>query len=79
MGRKRGTIDIEPEIAFICTRVKNNTVEDKAKMKRFMQLLKHTINDKRVMGTENPSQLCTWVDAAYGVQSYLKSHTSRGM
>ena len=57
----------------------NITVEEKLKLKRVLQLLKQKINDKRVMWSENLSQLCTWVDAVYDIHPNLKIHTSGGM
>ena len=75
MGRKGGRPDIEPEILFLCTRLTNITVEGKAKLKRVLQFIKQKINDKRVMGTDNLSQIYTWVDAAYGVRPDLNIHT----
>ena len=47
---KRVRPDIEPALSFLCNRVAKNTVEVKAKLKRVLQLLKKTINDKRFMG-----------------------------
>ena len=60
-------------------RATNNTVEEKAKLKRVLEFLKHTINYKRVLVTDNLIKLCTWVDAAYGVHPNLKSHIRDGM
>ena len=70
---------MEPEISFLCTRFTKIAVEGKAKLNHVLQLLKNTINDKRVVGADNLSQIFTWVDAAYGVHPYLKSHTGGGM
>ena len=75
--RKRNSID--PDISFLCTRVTKITVEDKAKLKRALQILKQTINDKRVRGTGNLIQLYTWVDKEYGVHPDLKIHTGGDM
>ena len=44
-------------------------------MRRVLQYLKHTIDDKMIMGADRLIQLCTWVDAAYGVHPDLKIHT----
>ena len=52
-----------------------STKEDTAKLRRVLQYLKHTIDDKMIMGADRLSQLCTWVDAAYGVHPDLKIHT----
>ena len=76
---KGGSPDIEPSMSFLCTRVTKSTMEDKAKLKRVLKLLKQTINDKMVMGADKLSQIFTWVNAPYGVQPYLKSHTGGGI
>ena len=52
---KMGITVIEPEISFLCTMFVKSTVEDKVKMKCVLQFLKQTINDNRLMGTDNPS------------------------
>ena len=72
---KWGRPNIEPSISFLCTRVTKSTKEDTAKLRQVFQYLKHTIDDKIIMGAERLIQLCTWVDAAYGVHPDLKSHT----
>ena len=70
---KGGRPDIDPVISLLCTRVTNSTKEDKEKLRRVLHYIKHTIDDKRIMGAESLSQLCTWVDSAYGVHPELKS------
>ena len=57
----------------------NINVEDKENMKRVLQFLKQTINNKRVMGEDNLSKLRTCINAAYGVHPELKIHTSCDM
>ena len=52
-----------------------STNEDKAKLRQVLQYLKQTIDDKIIMGADSLSQLCTRVDAAYGVHPDLKIHT----
>ena len=76
---KRGIPDIEPAILFLCIRVTIITVEEKSKLKCLLHFLKHTINDKRVMGEYNLSQIFTWVDDAYVLHSELNIHTGGGM
>ena len=66
--------DIEPDILLLCTRVTKSTKEEKANLRRLLQHLKNTLNDKRIMGAYSLIQLCTWVDAAYGVHPNLKIH-----
>ena len=70
---------IGPAISFIYTRVTKSTVEDKLKLKRVLQLLKHTINNKRVMGADNIIQLYTCIYATYVLHPDIKSHTGGSM
>ena len=72
---KRGRPDIDPAIFFLCTRVTKSTKEDKSKFMRVLQYLKNTLDDKSIMVSDILRQLCTWVNAAYGVHPELKSHT----
>ena len=72
---KRVRPDIEPNISFLCTIVTNITKEEKEKLRRVFQYLKHTIYDKRIMVADSLSQFFTWVDAACGVHTELKMHT----
>ena len=74
---KNGRPDIEPEMSFLCIRLTKSTVQYKATFKRVIQFLKQTINDKRVVGSYNLSQLYTWSDSAYSLYPYLKIHTGR--
>ena len=61
---------------FLCNIVTKSTKEDKAKLRRVLKYLKYIIDDKRTMGEDRISKLCTWVYYAYGSQPNLKSHTS---
>ena len=71
---KGGRPDIDTAISLLFTRVTNITKEEKAKFRRVLQYPKQKICDKRIMGADSLKQLCTWVDAAYGVHPDLKSH-----
>ena len=42
------------------------------KIEASIAIFKHTIDDKSIMGADILSQLCTWVNAAYGVCPDLK-------
>ena len=74
-----GIPGIETVISPLCNRANKKKLEDKTKLKHVPKILKHKINYKRVMGVDNPNQLCKWFDAAYGVHPNLKSHTGSGM
>ena len=44
-----------------------------------MKYIKHTIEDKRIMGSDRLRHFCTWVDAEYGVHPDFKIHTGNCM
>ena len=72
---KRAMSGIDPAILFVFTRVTKSTKEYKSKLRRLLKYLKHTINDKIIMGADILSQFFTWINAAYGVHPNLKIHT----
>ena len=72
---KRTRPDLEPTVAFLSTRVSCSTVDDWNKLKRLLQFVKGTINDKRIIGANGLNDLLTWVDAAYAVHPNMRSHT----
>ena len=47
---KRSRPDIEPSVAYFCTRVTKSTVSDWWKLKRTLKFLLCTITDKRIIG-----------------------------
>jgi len=76
---KRGRLDIQLTVAFLCTRVSCCTEQDWSKLKRLLQYLHRTQNEYLVLGADALTTLRTWVDAAYGVHHDLKSHTGGAM
>ena len=50
-------------------------MDDWNKLKRLLQFIKGTINDKRIIGVNGFNDLLTWVDAAYAVHPNMHSHT----
>jgi hypothetical protein len=72
---KRGRLDVELPIAFLCTRVTCSTEQDWSKLKRALEYLQGTIDEFRVIGADNMSYMRTWVDASYAVHRDMKSHT----
>ena len=72
---KRGRPDLEPYIAYLCTRVNKSTNDDWNKLKRVLQFAKQTVNDKRIIGAETLDSLYTWVDAAYAIHPDMRSQT----
>ena len=64
---KRARLDIEPVVAYLCTRVSCSTEADKTKLDHSMRYLKQTLNDVRVIGVRDLKTLLCWIDAAYAV------------
>ena len=72
---KRARIDLQPSIAFLCTRVKAPTEQDWGKMSRMLQYLKDTIDLKLILSADNIEAMHAWVDALYAVHHDMRSHT----
>jgi hypothetical protein len=71
----RGRLDVQLPIAFLCTRVSCSTEQDWKKLRRVLEYLNGTLNDKRIIGADSLVQMKTWVDASYAVHADMKSHT----
>eukprot|EP00957_Ditylum_brightwellii_P180394 13741753-Ditylum_brightwellii.AAC.1 len=65
--------DLEPTVAFLCTRVSKSDMDDWKKLKRMLGFMKHTIDDIRISGAETLTNLYTWIDVAYAVQPNMRS------
>jgi len=72
---KRVRPDIEPTVAFLCTRVSKSTEQDWKKLGRVLRYLNDTLDMKRVIGGKDMSSIHTWVDAAYAVHENMRSQT----
>ena len=72
---KRGRPDLEPYIAYLCTRVSKSNEYDWRKLKRVLQFANQTIDDKRCIGAKTLTDLYTWIDAAYAVHPDMRSQT----
>ena len=67
--------DLETAVSFLFTRVQCPTEEDWGKLRRVLNYLKETKNDKRVMGSGGLLKLETWVDASHAVHEEMRGHT----
>ena len=76
---KRGRPEIETAMSFLCTRIKEPTQQDWAKLRRLILFLHKTIDDERIIGADNLSSLLTSVDAAYTEHGDMRSHTGGTM
>ena len=73
---KRARPDIETAVYYLCTCVSKSTEDDWGKLRRVLGFLQYTINDIRIIGTDDLHILFTWIDAAYGVHTEdMRSHT----
>ena len=76
---KRGRPDILPTIAYLCTRVKDPTVEDWKKLMQLMKYLNGTKNEILTLSAENLRVIKWYVDASFAVHADFKSHTGASM
>jgi hypothetical protein len=72
---KRGRLDIQLAIAFLCTRVSCSTEKDWLKLKRVLEYLKGTLDEFLTLGADDITMMKTWADASYTVHNGMKSHT----
>jgi hypothetical protein len=72
---KRGCLDIQLAIAFLCTRVQCSTKQDWTKLKRVLEYLHGSLDEFLVLGADDICIMKTWVDASYAVHKDMKSHT----
>ncbi len=71
----RARVDILLPIAFLCTRVAKSTKQDQSELRRVLEYLNGTIDDKYVLGALDMARMRSWVDAAFAVHPDMKSHT----
>jgi len=72
-------LDIQNAVAFLTTRVSNPDEDDWKKMKRLLQYLRGTLDDKLVLGGEDIGRMSSFMDAAFAVHPDMKSHTGGGI
>ncbi len=72
---KRARPDIQPTIAFLCTRVKEPDVDDWKKLSRLITYLHNTKDDCLTLKIDNLNTAVWFADAAFAVHKDMKSHT----
>ena len=76
---KRARPDIQPPVAYLCTRVSKPTESDWKKMVRMLAFMKQTKDDMLMLESDG-SRVITWcADASFAVHMDMKSHTGYGM
>jgi hypothetical protein len=72
---KRGRPDIQTAFTFLCTRVQQPTKHDYNKLSRVIKYLRLTKDPVLRLSANNLTIIKWWVNAAYGVNHDMKSHT----
>jgi hypothetical protein len=72
---KRGRLDIQLPIPFLCTQVSCSTKQDWSKLKRTLEYLRGTLHEFLTFGADDMCKMQTWVDAPYAIHEDMKSHT----
>ena len=72
---KRSRPYLDTAVYFLCPRVQCPTEEYWGGIRRFLNYLKATKNDKRIMGSDDLLKLETCVDASYVVHEDMRGHT----
>jgi hypothetical protein len=76
---KRGRLDIQNAIGFLTTRVSRPDEDDWNKLKRVLQYLRGTLDDKLVLGAVDIGKMKSFVDASFAVHPDMRSHTGGGI
>ena len=69
---KRGRPDILPGISYLSTRVSNPNECDQNKLKKLLNFLKKTKNEKLILGADDTQTINWYIDAAFGVHKDMK-------
>jgi Reverse transcriptase (RNA-dependent DNA polymerase). len=76
---KRCRLDIQNAIAFLTTWVSKPDEDDWKKLKRLLQYLRGTLDDKLILSCVDIGKMKSFVDAAFAVHNDMKSHTGGGI
>ena len=68
-------MNVQLNVAFLCTRVSCSTEQDWTKLKQLLKYLHGSLDEYRVIGADDLEKMMTWVDALYAVHKDMKSHT----
>ena len=72
---KRARPDIQPAVAFLCTRVKGPDTDDYKKLARVMKYLRSTVSMPLTLEADGSNIIKWWADASYAVHPDMRSHT----
>ena len=76
---KRSRPDIQPTVAFLCTRVQKPTIEDWGKLLHLMGYLKQSQDEVLTLKIIDGNIIWWWIDVAFAVHPDMDSHTGAVM
>ena len=74
---KQSQPDLQISISCLCTRVRSPDVPDRNKLKRLLQFLHDTLEDKLILSMDGVTFMTTWVDAYYVVHDNMRKYIDR--
>ena len=73
---KRARSDIQPSLSYLCTRVQKPNTSDWKKLKRLLQFINCTIDEKLTLRADKGLTFMKyWVDASYAIHPDMRGHT----
>lgn len=72
---KRVRPDLEPSVAFLCTRVTKSTIDDWNKLRRVLRYVNQTLDDPRIIGAKIFVDMFVWIDASFAVHANMRGQT----
>ena len=76
---KRARPDLQPTIAYLCTRVREPDVDDWKKLRRLMKFMEQTKDDVLTLSMDDMRLVKWYVDGSYAVHPDCKSQTGATM
>ena len=71
---KRARPDIQVAVAYLCTRVREPTVDDYIKLTRVIRYIRHTVHLQLIIGWDASGTLLWSIDASFAVYNDMRSH-----
>ena len=72
---KRGRLDLQVAIGFLCTRVKEPNVSDWNKLRRTLQYIRGTLDMSRILSIGNIELMNIYIDASHGIHWNRRGQT----
>ena len=72
---KRGRLDLQVAIGFLCTRVKEPNVSDWNKLRRTLQYIRGTLDMKRILSIGNIELMNIYIDVLHGIHWNQRGQT----